>query len=368
MGLIINRALVREVLHTSVAVTLVMLTIFLVVRILGFLHQAAEGDIPVESVLILVALKLVGYLDVILPLMLYIAILMVLGRWHRDNEMTVLSACGVGLANFLKPLSFLVFLVAGVVAIFSFYLTPLSLTAGWSLEMEYRNRSEISGVVPGVFMETRKGKGVYFVERFDKEADRYENVFVYKSSFGREGVVVAQYAYQRMDDLTGDHFLVLKNGTRYEGNPGEPDYRVLDYESYALRIEPRNQIPAMAPVKARPTPEILRSDHPQLVGEWHWRIAKVLMVPILGLFALGFSYAGPRSGRVLNTLLAFLIYFIYTNLLGFSVALLKKGRLDPNTGLWWIHGVFLLLALFLFYRRAQNLSLLPHLRFRLRTG
>ncbi len=368
MGLIINRALVREVLHTSVAVTLVILTIFLVVRMLGFLHAAAQGDIPVESVLVLVALKMVSYLDVILPLMLYIAILMVMGRWHRDNEMTVLSACGVGLGNFLKPLSFLVLLVAGLVAIFSFYLTPLSLTAGWSLETEYRNRSEISGVVPGVFMETRKGKGVYFVERFDKEADRYENVFVYQSSFGKEGVVVARYAYQRMDELTGDHFLVLKNGTRYEGNPGEPDYRILDYESYALRIEPRNQISAVAPVKARPTSEIRGSDHPQLVGEWHWRIAKVLVVPVLGLFALGFSYAGPRSGRVLNTLVAFLIYFVYTNSLGFSVALLKKDRMDPNTGLWWIHGIFLLLALFLFYRRAHNLSLVPRLRFRLGTG
>ena len=119
MGLIINRALVREVLHTSVAVTLVILTIFLVVRMLGFLHQAAQGDIPVESVLVLVALKVVSYLDVMLPLTLYIAILMVMGRWHRDNEITVLSACGVGLGNVLKPLSFLVLLVAAVVAMFS---------------------------------------------------------------------------------------------------------------------------------------------------------------------------------------------------------------------------------------------------------
>ncbi len=366
--MIINRALVREVLHTSVAVTLVILTIFLVVRMLGFLHQAAQGDIPVESVLVLVVLKLVGYLDVILPLMLYIAILMVMGRWHRDNEMTVLSACGVGLVNFLKPLSFLVALVATVVAIFSFYLTPLSLTAGWSLEMEYRNRSEISGVIPGVFMETRKGKGVYFVERFDKEANRYENVFVYKSSFGKEGIVVAKHAYQRIDEMTGDHFLVLKNGTRYEGNPGEPDYRILDYESYALRIEPRSQIPSIAPVKARPSSEIRKSNNPQLVGEWHWRIAKVMVVPVLGLFALGFSYSAPRSGRILNTLFAFLIYFVYTNLLGFAVALVKKGRVDPNTGLWWIHGVFLLLALFLFYRRANNLSLVPRLRLRFGSG
>ena len=127
--MIINRALIREVMHTSGAVTLVIVTIFLVVRMLGFLKAAAQGDIPIESVLVLLALKMVGYLDVILPLMMYLAILMVLGRWHRDNEMTVLAACGVGLSNFIKPLSVLVLFVGGIVALFSFYLTPQSVTA-----------------------------------------------------------------------------------------------------------------------------------------------------------------------------------------------------------------------------------------------
>ncbi len=333
---------------------------------LGFLREAAQGDIPIESVLILLMLKMVSYLDVIFPLVLYIAILMVFGRWHRDNEMTVLSACGVGLTNFLKPYVFLVCLVGGVVAVFSLYLAPLALTAGYNIEHEYRSRSEISGVTPGVFMETRKGKGVYFVERFDEKSNRYENVFVYKSSFGREGVVVARHAYQRADELTGDHFLVLTDGTRYEGNPGEPDYRVLDFEKYALRIEPRHSIPSLPPVKAQSTPVILSSDHPQHVGEWHWRIAKILVVPILGLLAFSFSFSGPRQGRVLNMLLAILVYFIYTNILGFAVAMLKKGRMDPTTGLWWVHGVFLLFAVYSFYRRAQNLPLFPRLQLRRR--
>jgi len=329
---------------------------------LGFLRAAAQGDIPVESVLVLVALKLIGYLDVILPLVMYISILMVMGRWHRDNEITVLSACGIGLSNFLRPLSMLVLFLGAVVAILSFYLTPLSLYAGFNMEQEYRNRSELSGVVPGVFMETRKGQGVYFVERFDKQGVRYENVFVYKSSFGKEGVVVAKFAYQRVDELTDDHFLILKNGTRYEGNPGDPSYRVLDFESYALRIEPSHRTSNVAPVKARLTSEVMESNHPQLLGEWHWRIAKVLVIPMLGLFALSFSYSNSRHGRIFNTLFAFLVYFVYTNTLGLAVAMLKKGQMDPDAGLWWVHGIFLLMAVFIFYRRANNLELIPRLR------
>jgi len=356
--------MVTEVLRTSGAVTMVIFSIFLVMRALGFLQQAARGDLPVESVLVLLLLKLVAYFDVILPLMLYIAILMVMGRWSRENEMAVLSACGVSLFNFLKPLAVLVIIMGSIVAVFSFYLTPQANMMGWTIETEYRNRNEVSGVIPGVFMETRTGKGVYFVERYDDEAGRYEDVFVYKSSFGKEGVVVSRYAFQRTDELTGDKFLVLTNGTRYEGQPGEPDYRIVDFETYALRIEPRAAPPAKGPVKARPTPVVAADPHPALVSEWHWRISKVLVVPVLALFALTFSFVSPRQNRLPGMIMAFLVYFLYTNLLGFGVAMISKGRLSGDVGLWWIHLAFLLIGMVLFYRRARNLDLVPVPRLR----
>ena len=363
--MIVSRALVREVLYTSGAVTVVIVSIFFVVRMLGFLKEAAQGDIPVESVLILVLLKLISYLDVIIPLMLYIAILMVLGRWSRDNEMTVLAACGIGLGNLLQPLAVLAALTAGLVATFSFYLGPLAVRAGHAIEQEFKQRSEISGVVPGVFMETRTGGGVYFVERYDRDAGRYENVFVYKSSFGKEGVVVAKYGFQRLDELTGDPFLILRNGTRYEGNPGDPNYRILDFETYALRIEQRGHVATILPVKGRPMKELWSADHPQLVSEWNWRITKVIVVPILALFALVFSHVNPREGRLLGMILAFLTYFLYSNVLGFGVALIKKGELDGGWGLLTIHAVFLVVAVYFFTRRSRNLPFLPMPRFRL---
>lgn len=344
--------------------TLVIICIFLSVRVLGFLREAAQGSLPVDSVLILVALKTISYLDVILPLMLYIAMLMVLGRWVRDNEMTVLAACGVSLAQFLKPVLVLIIIVGALVASLSLYLTPLAVRKGWQIEQEFRNRSEIAGVIPGIFIETRRGRGVYFVEQFHRDADRYENIFVYKSSFNREGVVVAKYGFKRVDELTGDEFLILKNGTRYEGNPGQPDYRIVDFETYALRIESRNQIPPIEPVKARPTNIIYGDDVPELVGEMHWRIAKVISVPILAIFALGFTVINPRQRRLTSMIMAFVVYFIYTNALATSVGRLRSGKLDPDLGLWGVHAVALVLALILLYRRSRNLSMLPRLRLR----
>ena len=35
----------------------------------------------------------------------------------------------------------------------------------------------------------------------------------------------------------GDRFLVLEQGRRYEGTPGDADFRVMEFDRYATRIE-----------------------------------------------------------------------------------------------------------------------------------
>lgn len=362
--MIINRALIREVLQTSSAVTLVILSIFLVVRLVGFLRQAAAGDIPVDSVLILLLLRLVTYMDVILPLILYVAILMVLGRWNRDNEMAVISACGIGLKNFLQPMAYLLAGIGIVVGMFSLYLSPLAVQVSETLEEEFKSRTEVSGVVPGVFVETRRGGSVYFVEEFDRQADEYRNIFVYLSSFAKDGVVVAASGRRHVDELTNDDFLVLKNGTRYEGNPGRPDYRIIEFESYAIRIQQRPpEVPRM-PVRGRTSVELFRSNHPRLITEWHWRLAKPLSLPALMLFALAISNVDVRRSRLPNMLVAFAFYFSYVNAAGFAVALMKKGTLNPSVGMWLIHLIFLIIAIYAFIRRERNRPFFPRLQWR----
>jgi len=357
--MIINRAFIREVVTTAIAVTIVIITIFLVVRMMGFLSQAAEGLIPVDAVLTLVALKMTAYLDVMIPLMFYIALLMVLARWYRDNEMAVLASAGMGITSFLKPAGMIAAGVTAVVALFAFYLTPQALAKGYTIEAEYRNSSEVSGVVPGQFIETREGGGVYYVESFNRDENYYENVFVYKSSFNREGVVVSAIAYRTFDADSGHQFLVLKDGTRYEGTPGTPSYRVIDFETYALRMEPLDRAEIHLPVKALQNAEIAYAEHPILRGEWYWRIAKVMVFPVLTLFALGLSFVDGRGGRASGMVAAFMVYLFYTNILGYMIAAVKKENFSSSAPIWLVHLTFLLIGLVILYRRNFNLPLWP---------
>ncbi len=361
--MIIDRAFIREVAHTSIAVTLVIVSILFVVRLVRFLSQAASGDIPVDSIFILLSLKIVTYMDLILPLMLYAAILMVMSRWIKDNEMTVLQACGIGLKHLLRPTLILTSVVTLIVAAFSFYLTPFSIATLNRIMEESKQRTEISSIVPGVFND-QQGRGVYYVERLGETEDTVSSIFVYGKSGQKEGVVVAEDGYQYVDEQTGDRFLVLKNGTRYEGIPGQADYSTLKYETYALRVKTNVEVNPPVSVKAMPTARLLESDLPRAIPEWHWRIAKPLVVPILSVLALSFSYIGARKSQFMRMVVAFGVYFLYANLLGYGHALLQKGKISPDIGLWWVHGLFVLVAVYMFARRAQNKPLLFPLKLR----
>lgn len=366
--MIINRSFILEVIRTALAVCFVVVSIFLVLRVMGFLSQAADGLIPVSGVLSLVGLKMVAYLDVMMPLMFYIALIMVLNRWHSDQEMAVLASVGIGTSHFLKPIGVLVLLLGSLVAFFALYLTPLSLAKGYALEKEYRESNEVSGVITGKFTEVKDGNGVYFVENYNRKTGNYENVFAYLASFEREGVVVAKTAYRTEDERTQDQFLVLLNGSRYEGNPGSPDYRVIDFEKYALRIEPKNQTKLYLPVRALPNSAISNSTVPKELSEWYWRVAKAFTLPILAIFALALSNVDSRRGKSTGMVLAFFVYLTYTNFLAYSVALVKKGFYLNGSAVLAVHTIYFLLAVYCLYRRNYNLPLLPQLSVRPRAA
>ncbi|MCP4010813.1 MAG: LptF/LptG family permease, partial [Proteobacteria bacterium] len=194
-AVIIHRAFVREVLQTIGAVMAILVSIFLAIRVVKILQDAVEGDVPLESIFTILILKLITHFNIIIPLVMFVSVLLVQNRWSRDNETIVIKACGVSAKTFLKPASILVLIMGIITGLFSLYLGPLSAHIGKNIEIDFRNRSDISGVVPGVFTETRSGQGVYFVEAFNQDIKQYKDVFVYNGG-EKEGVVVANNGFK----------------------------------------------------------------------------------------------------------------------------------------------------------------------------
>jgi lipopolysaccharide export LptBFGC system permease protein LptF len=80
---------------------------------------------------------------------------------------------------------------------------------------------------------------------------------------------------------------------------------------------------------------------------------------VLILFALGLGNISPGRGRLPAIMGALVIYFCYTNVAGLAVATMRNSTaLSPAIGLWTLHLVFAVAAIYLFWCKTVNRSLL----------
>lgn len=359
---IIDRALMREATQTSLAVVAVFLTLFLVVGMVRYLSWAAGGDIPANAVLALLGLELLRNLNIILPLAFFIGVLMALGRWYRDNEMTVLAACGVGLWRILRPLLVVALGFVLVVGLFSFYLGPLSAAVVGKIRNQSSTQQDLGSVTPGVFNKLAGAGGAVYVEEVDRDNSTVTNVFVSSQQQGRQGVATAHSGRQYVDERSNDQFLEMRDGVRYEGVPGQADYRILEFQAYGVRLEPRVASQPARRVEAMSTLELLRARNRHDRAELQSRLSRPLMILGLLFFAVALAYVPARHARGSNVFVAILAYFAYVNLVGIGVVLIKQGRIPAELGLWWVHVPFVAVGLYFLARRAANKTLLPSWR------
>ena len=252
----------------------------------------------------------------------------------------------------------LALIVSLAVGVLSFYFTPLAYTQIERVKKENAARPDVGRMAPGVFIESPEGQRIFYTEKIDSRSGVLKNVFVGSFRDGKRGVLIARSGKPFVEPKTGDKFLALKNGALYEGIPGEADYRILEFETYNVRLEPKKVEP-IATISGMPSGRLFAGHARDHVAEWHWRLAKPIIVLVLAVFALVLAYTDVRRGRLSNVFAAILVYFIYSNLLGLGQTLIKKGQIPSVIGLWWVHILLAFIAGYLLMRRARNLPLLP---------
>ena len=123
--MIIFRYLTKEVFQTLIAVTLVLLLIFLSNQLVRYLSYAASGKIPANILLQLMGLEIPYLLAVLLPLGLYLGILLTYGRLYADNELRVMQAYGLSAQKLVIITGSYAFLIMIVVSCLTFWVNPL---------------------------------------------------------------------------------------------------------------------------------------------------------------------------------------------------------------------------------------------------
>ena len=345
------------------ATFVVLLGITVATQLVRFLGLAAGGSITFSGVFALLALTAFNYLPVLLSLTLFIAVLMTLTRSYRDSEMVVWFSAGLSLAQWMRPVLTFAVPVVLLIALLSLVLSPWAITKSEEFRSYMDSRDDVSQVTPGVFRESRQSERVYFVENVNEGENTVANIFVSSTQHQKTGVMVARRGFLQTAE-NGDHFLVLLNGRRYEGTPGTLEYKISEFERYAMRLEVHGIKTVLPSAKSISTLQLVGTPGPVYRGELVWRIGLPLSALLLALFAIPLSYVNPRAGRSLNLVLAILFYMIYNNLLSISQAWVAQEKIGLATGLWGVHLIMLVILLILFMRRLTLFSITRMFGFR----
>jgi lipopolysaccharide export system permease protein len=277
-------------------------------------------------------------------------VLLTLTRSYRDSEMVVWFTSGIGLTRWIRPVLGYAIPVTLLIALLSLVLSPWALSKADEFRRRLDSRDDVSAATPGAFRESKQADRVFFLEEVDVEKKRVGNIFVQSSQNGKEGTMVAKEGYQETAP-NGDRFLVMLNGTRYEGIPGQADYKIVEFERYAMRIEPVELRQELPNVKAYPTLYLLQNMTPLNIAELEWRVGLPLSALVLALLAIPLSYVNPRAGRSINLITAMVIYMFYNNMISVTNSWVGRGKLSPVLGLWGIHLFMFAAMLVLFYYR-----------------
>ena len=352
--MIIERYLGREVLRTCAAVLAVLVLVYAADRFTRILSDAAAGAVSPNLIVQILGLKLAEKLPVLLPLALYLAVLISLGRLYRDSEVVAFGAGGIGLWRLSRGIFWIVaaFSLAG--AALSLFVSPNMASLRTVLLEEARHQAENRSFVPGRFKEFGGGDQVIYVEAVDSESGRMSDVFVRVHKPHRQYVLVSGAAYQLVRPENGTRYMVLEDGWRYAGLPGDAVFSVTRFERHAVRVEAQPRETLAGGRRMLATATLIGSGDRAHLVELQRRISAAVSIVVLGMLAVPLARTTPREGRYGKLFVAVVVYFLYTNALSIAENLVERGMVPDLVGVWPVHLAMMLLTVALIVRQSSG--------------
>ncbi|USQ14391.1 LPS export ABC transporter permease LptF [Legionella lytica] len=359
--MIIFRYLAKEVFVTLIALTSILVLIFLSNQLIQYLNRAASGSIPGVIIMKLMMLELPTLLSLLVPLGFYIAMLVAYGRLYAESEMTVLRACGYGSGQLLKHSFIMASFVAVIVAAVMIWASPYIYIERAKLLRTTGIQTLVQTIMPGRFHAINDGQQVFYVQSMSRDHTKAEQVFLAKRSTEKEktrwDVLWADKAYAETDAKTGEDYIILQDGKEYQGTPGHANYQIAEFGEYKARL-PHPIVKISDDLRTFSTASLwpLNNVDRGKAAELQWRLSVPLMVLTLTLVAVPLSRINPRSGKYAKLFPAILIYILYANLMFIGRNAVVSGAIPQWIGLWWIHLLVAALGLFLIWRNQVKLA------------
>ncbi|WP_201536626.1 LPS export ABC transporter permease LptF [Psychrobacter immobilis] len=381
----------------QVASTTALVLGFLVVMMLGgrlirYFGIAAEGNLDISLLFTIIGYNLPYFLELILPLAFFIALMLVFGRLYVDQEMAVINASGISrgrLARLTIPLILALFVGEAALSVVG---KPWGVRSSERVWEQQALTSAFDLIRPNQFISSgnyhlyvgslsddkKQLQDVILIQSepqakgsaaknaatdVDNNIDaktaeqlnipNLPNALVKNSDISKDTITLAKRAEQVDTGNSGVTQLDLFQGRRYEVGAGSLKYNQVGFDRYRITLtesskeiitEDNIETQAIGPLwqAATGSGNALRAAQ----GELGYRLALPWLMIIAPMLAVPLAQVGPRQGRWLRLFPSILLFVSCALGIISLKSAVSKGSVSVWSYAWFILG-FMALALYM---------------------
>ena len=289
---IIEKYITRELLMPFTVVIVILTGLFSGLSSANFLAGAVTESLGIAVMLKLVLLKTLIALEVLVPIALYIAVIVGLGRMHRDQEINILRSAGVGEHRIIYSVLLVAIPVGILSGVLSIFVRPWAYEENYILNAQAEAELNIDRFQPGRFYGSEKSGRVIYIDSEDESGEQMKNIFHYKPSINGSEILVAQEG-RKQKQVRGQRSQIhLFNGYIYQLAHSSTKDTVAQFEKLVYFTDDGDVLDFKR--KSAATMVLMDSSRPRDVAELQWRLSRPIATVLLALIAVPFSRTSPR--------------------------------------------------------------------------
>lgn len=351
----LERYLVSQVVWAWLVATPILIILLMTLRVSKVMAKAAAGQIPVEFLWQLIWLKVPAYLGMVVPMTLFFAVLLALGRLYQGSEVTAIRAGGVDLYRASRGVRWFSLWMALVVAVMVLFVTPWAQMEINRIHDEINANANLVGLTAGRFKPlSGSSERIFYAEEISVDQKELREIFFYEAvPPDRFRLITARRGEMYPDENGEGKWLVLSEGRQYGGRAGESDVEVVDFKEYGFLLNFAHSSSGEPKGRAIPFRDLWGSDKLQYQAELQWRFSLPVLTVLLVFMAIPLSRTSPRKGKYAGLLPGVLLYLLFSNLFNVAYGWIERGLVESWWGMSWIYLLIMVLIFLLYLREGE---------------
>lgn len=339
---VIDRYLLKEVMKVFLAVLGTVLLIVISLLMLRALEDVNAGALGSDAMMRFMGLRIASDLPSLLPPVFFASVLLALGSMAQHSELIAFAACGIGPIRTYRALFYAAIPVAIAAGWLTLQVRPEVVTELMQMRANQQDEAQqLFGIKPGRFYQHDNGKITLYVDDI-QDSNHLRNIFIHDQREEVIKIVLSGEGMLRHDEKTGQQFITLLNGRRYDGKPGAGDYAIGEFDRYSLRLKQRQTEDLQSQKRATyPTLNLLGSDNLKDRAELQYRLSSPLAILTLTLLAVPLTARSPRQRNTWRLSIAFLTYISFFNLQRVATNWFETGATPEWLGTLWYQALIL---------------------------